>query len=81
MAFLPVRRCARYVHVTAEPVSRVIATELADKLATPDLSFDFSALFASDLSGRARSFASMVKAGMPLDKAAGLAGLMVDDDD
>ena len=55
--------------------------ELADKLDAPDLAFDFSALFASDLQGRSRSFASMVKSGMPLDKAAALAGLMVDDDD
>ena len=71
----------RFVHTTIEPVARTIAGELAAKLDTPGLGFDFSALFASDLSGRARSFASMTKAGMDLTKAAALAGLMVDDDD
>ena len=71
----------RFVHTTAEPIGQTIAVELADKLDAPDLAFDFSALFASDLQGRSRSFASMVKSGMPLDKAAALAGLMVDDDD
>ena len=71
----------RFAHTTIEPVARAIAGERAAKLDTPELAFDFSALFASDLSGRARSFASMVKAGMDLTQAAGLAGLLVDDDD
>ena len=44
-----------------------------------EISFDFSSLFASDLSGRARSFQSMVNGGMALDKAASLAGLMVEE--
>ena len=33
-------------------------------------------LFASDLSGRARAFASLVKSGMDIERAAGLAGLL-----
>ena len=33
-------------------------------------------MFASDLSGRARAFQPMVGGGMPVDKAAALAGLM-----
>ena len=71
----------RFLHSTIAPVARTIAGELADKLDTPGLAFDFAALFASDLSGRARSFASMVKAGMSLQEAAALAGLMAADDD
>ena len=71
----------RFAHTTIEPVAQVVAGELADKLAAPGLAFDFGAIWASDLQGRARSFASMVKAGMPLDKAAALAGLLVDDGD
>ena len=43
---------------------------------TPDLKLGFDKLFASDLAGRARGFSSMVSAGMPLDKAAVLAGLL-----
>ena len=70
----------RFLHATIAPIARTIAGELADKLDTPGLNFDFSALFASDLSGRARSFASMTKAGMDIAKAASLAGLLVDDD-
>ena len=36
-------------------------------------------LRASDLSGRARSFQSMVGGGMPVDQAVSVAGLMVED--
>ena len=71
----------RFLHSTISPVSRVVASELAVKLDTPGLAFDFSNLFASDLSGRARAFQSLVGGGMDITKAATLAGLMVDDDD
>ena len=71
----------RFLHSTISPVARVVASELAIKLDAPGLMLDFSALFASDLSGRARAFQSMVKGGMAVDKAAALAGLMVDDDE
>ncbi len=71
----------RYLHSTLSPVSRVVAAECAVKMDTPGLAFDFSALFASDLSGRARAFQSMVGGGMDIGKAAALAGLMVDGDD
>ena len=70
----------RFLHSTISPVARVVADEMAVKLDTPGLAFDFSALFASDLSGRARAFQSMVGGGMDVGKAAALAGLMVDDD-
>ena len=46
------------MHSTISPVARVVAGELAVKLDTPGLAFDFKALFASDLSGRARAFQS-----------------------
>ena len=71
----------RYLHSTIAPVASIVASELAVKLDTPNLAFDFSQLFASDLSGRARAFQSMVGGGMEVGKAAALAGLMVDDDD
>ena len=70
----------RFLHSTISPVARVVADEMAVKLDTPGLAFDFKNLFASDLSGRARSFQSMVGGGMDVGKAAALAGLMVDDD-
>ena len=58
------------------PVGEAVAAELADRLDRPGLALDFSALFASDITGRARAFASMVQAGMEIDKAAALSGLL-----
>ena len=71
----------RFLHSTIAPTTVIAAAELAVKLDTPGLQFNHDRLFASDLSGRARAFGSMVTAGMPVDKAAALAGLMVGDDD
>ena len=71
----------RFLHSTISPAARIVAGEMAVKLDTPNLAFDFKNLFASDLSGRARAFQSMVGGGMDVGKAAALAGLMVDDDD
>ena len=66
----------RFLHGSVAPVAALLADELATKLDTPGLRLTFDALFASDLSGRARAFQSLVKGGMPVDKAAALAGLM-----
>ena len=44
-----------------------------------DVTLDWSELRASDLSGRARAFQSMVGGGMPVTNAVAIAGLMVDD--
>ena len=69
----------RFVMGSVEPVARMVALELAAKLDTPGLHFNFSSLWAHDLAGRASSFKAMVTAGMPLDRAAGLAGLITDE--
>ena len=66
----------QFLHGTIQPVAAMVATELGRKLDVPGLSLSFDRLFASDLSGRARAFQSMVGAGMDPAKAAGLAGLM-----
>ena len=60
------------------PVGEIVTAELADKLDRPGLALDFSALFASDITGRARAFASMVQAGMEVERAAALSGLLAD---
>ena len=69
----------RFVMGSVEPVARMVALELAAKLDTPGLRFKFDSLWAHDLAGRASSFKAMVTAGMPLDRAAGLAGLITDE--
>ena len=59
------------------PLGRLVQTELRGKLG--DVTLDWSELRASDLSGRARAFQSMVGGGMPVADAVAIAGMMVDD--
>lgn len=66
----------RFVHGAVIPVSRIIGTEIADKLAAPGLAFDFGGLYASDVVGRAQAFKGMVAGGMDVERAAGLSGLL-----
>ena len=68
----------RFLHSTIQPLGRIVSGELSAKLDTP-VSLGFDALFAADLSGRARAFQSLVGGGMDPGKAAGLAGLMESD--
>ena len=71
----------RFLHATIVPLSELVLRELRVKLDMPDLRFNFDRLFASDLAGRARAFGSMVNGGLPLEQAAALSGLLVDDSD
>ena len=59
------------------PLGRLVESELRGKLG--DVTLDWRELSASDLSGRARAFQSMVGGGMPVADAVAIAGLMVDD--
>ena len=65
----------RFLHGSVEPLGKLVAAELSAKLGGP-VRLNFDSLFASDLSGRARAFQSMVGGGMDVGKAAALAGLM-----
>ena len=64
----------RLLHGTVQPLARLMSMELSAKLET-EVSMSFEQLFASDLSGRARAFQSMVGVGMEVERAARLAGL------
>ena len=69
----------QFLHAAAIPLSKLVTVELADKLDTPDLALGFDDLMASDISGRARAFQSLVNGGMEVDKAAALSGLISED--
>ena len=60
------------------PLGRLVEAELKDKL-DDEVSLSWQELRASDLSGRARAFQSMVGGGMDISKAIAVAGLMVED--
>ena len=60
------------------PLGRLVEAELQDKL-EDTVSLSWQELRASDLSGRARAFQSMVGGGMAVAEAVSVAGLMVVD--
>ena len=69
-----------FLHSTLSPIIEIIKVEARDKL-NAEIDFNLDGLFSSDITGRARSFASMTKAGMDIQKAAILSGLITEDDD
>ena len=69
----------QFLHLTISPVALELAGQVADAFDLPDFAFNFDRLMASDLSGRARAFQSMVGGGMDLARAAAIAGLMETD--
>ena len=68
----------RFLHGSVDPVARLVAQELSEKLET-DVTLDLSSLHASDIQGRARAFQSLVSAGMPITEAAAVTGLLETD--
>ena len=68
----------RFLHTSIDPVARLVAQELSEKLET-DVTLDLSSLHASDVQGRARAFQSLVGGGMPIAEAAAVTGLIGDD--
>ena len=61
-----------------QPTLDGVAAQIGDHFET-EMTVDLSRLFASDLSGRARAFQSMVKGGLDVTAASALAGLMVEE--
>ena len=69
----------RFLHATIDPLGKLVAQELTEKFEFP-VSLNFDSLMASDISGRARAFQSMVGGGMDPGRAAALSGLMMTDE-
>ena len=65
----------QFLHLTISPVALEIGRQVSARFGVGDVKFNFDALMASDLQGRARSLGSMVKSGATLDSAAEVAGL------
>ena len=65
-------------HSFIMPMARLMETELSEKLETPDVRIDLRELAASDLQGRARSFAALTKPDnrLKLSDAAEICGLL-----
>ena len=69
----------QFLFGTIAPIGKLIENELRDKYDF-GLKLNFEELRASDLTGRARAFQSLVGGGMSVEQAAGLSGLLLDND-
>ena len=69
-----------FLMTTLIPVSKLVLQELKEKL-DDTLTLGFEEVRSVDAQGRARALASMVLAGLPLERAVAMSGLMVSDDD
>ena len=67
------------LHTTLAPLVRIVESELTAKLGG-EVKLSLDSIGAADLSGRARAFQSLVGGGMPVEKAAALAGLLESED-
>ena len=63
--------------MSVAPVGKAVTAELALKLDTPGLAFDWSGLMAADVASKARAFQALTGGGMEADAAAAAAGLEV----
>ena len=59
----------QFLSSTIQPLAKLVVEELADKLDTPTLAFDFTELRAADIAGRARAYGVLINAGMPAAEA------------
>ena len=67
----------RFLHGTVQPLGKLVEQAASD--AGLGLSLGFDGLMASDISGRARAFGSLVQGGMDMAEAAGMTGLLGDE--
>ena len=65
----------RWYATSVKALGDLVAAELSAKLETP-ISLDFSHLYASDLAGRSGSVAKLVAAGVEVERALQIAGLL-----
>lgn len=65
----------QFLFGTISPIGKLIEQEFQSKLGS-EFRLEFDELRASDITGRARAFNSMVSSGMDLTQAAGLSGLL-----
>ena len=65
----------RFIMGSVEPLLGIVGQEIEAKFETR-VTFDLSSLWAHDLAGRASSFKAMVTAGMSIERAAALSGLV-----
>ena len=69
----------RFLHLTLQPVGKIIAQQIGDAIDVPDLAFDFNAIGAADIAAKARAWGTLTKGGVSPQDAGEITGLPIDD--
>ena len=69
----------RFLHLTLQPVGRIVAQQIADALEVEGLAFDFSGIGAADIAAKARAWGTLTKGGVSPQDAGEITGLPIDD--
>ena len=69
----------RFLHLTLQPVGRIIADQIGAALDVADLEFDFSGIGAADIAAKARAWGTLTKGGVSIADAGEITGLPIDD--
>ena len=69
----------RFLHLTLQPIGKVVAQQIGDALDVDGLTFDFSGIGAADIAAKARAYGTLVKNGVSPQDAGEITGLPIDD--
>ena len=69
----------RFLHLTLQPMGRIIADQIAGALEVEGLTFDFSGIGAADIAAKARAWGTLTKGGVSPQDAGAITGLPIDD--
>ena len=69
----------RFLHLTLQPVGKIIAQQIGDALEVEGLAFDFSGIGAADIAAKARAWGTLTKGGVSPQDAGEITGLPIDD--
>ena len=69
----------RFLHLTLQPMGRIIAQQIGDALDVDGLTFDFSGIGAADIAAKARAWGTLTKGGVSPQDAGAITGLPIDD--
>ena len=69
----------RFLHLTLQPVGRIVADQIGAALDVEGLAFDFSGIGAADIAAKARAWGTLTKGGVSPQDAGAITGLPIDD--
>ena len=69
----------RFLHLTLQPLGKIIADQIGAALGVDDLAFDFADIGAADIAAKGRVFGQLVSNGVSIADAAEVAGLPLSD--